>query len=71
MKTDNNKEFTREDFMLFFRDDQKLNSLTNDDRIEAFQTILAGCSDITKELLDGILKDYSISTIEIVEITNE
>ncbi|TGL51543.1 hypothetical protein EHQ59_11685 [Leptospira kemamanensis] len=71
MKTDNNKEFTREDFMLFFRDDQKLNSLTNDDRIEAFQTILAGSSDITKELLDGILKDYSISTIEIVEITNE
>ncbi|XDD42496.1 hypothetical protein AB3N58_14540 [Leptospira sp. WS60.C2] len=67
----NNKEFTREDFMLFFRDDERLNSLTNDDRIEVFQTILAGSSDITKELLDGILKDYSVPTLKVVEIGKE
>ncbi|MCW7507030.1 hypothetical protein EHR04_09350 [Leptospira levettii] len=70
MRTDN-QEFTREDFMVFFRDNQKLHSLTSDDRIEIFKTILTGSSDITKDLLDGLLKDYSIPTLKIVEIENE
>ncbi|PKA27150.1 hypothetical protein CH381_06680 [Leptospira sp. mixed culture ATI2-C-A1] len=70
MRTDN-QEFTREDFMVFFRDNQKLHSLTSDDRIEIFKTILTGSSDITKDLLDGLLKDYSITTLKIVEIENE
>ena len=56
--------------MKFFRDDVKLNELTVDDRIEVFRTILVGSSDLTKELLDDILDDYSVSNLEIIEVTN-
>ena len=58
---------TRENFMDFFRDDEKLNELTVDDRIEVFQTILLGSSDFTKELLDGILSDYCVDDLVITE----
>ncbi|CAA6679694.1 MULTISPECIES: hypothetical protein [unclassified Lentimonas] len=47
MKSDTT-EITRQDFMDFFRDDDRLNLLTNDDRLEIFSQILAGSSDITK-----------------------
>lgn len=53
--------------MKFFRDDEQLNELTADDRIEIFRTILLGSSDITKELLNDILEDYSVSNLEIIE----
>jgi len=33
---------TRDDFMNFFRDDEKLNLLSADDRVEVFRTILIG-----------------------------
>ena len=56
---------TREKFIQFFRDDEKLNELTADDRIEIFSTILTGSSDITRELLQSILVDYSVPDIEI------
>lgn len=56
---------TRDDFMSFFRSDEKLNTLSNDDRIEVFSQILSGNSDLTKELLDNILRDYSVQNIEI------
>lgn len=58
---------TRDDFMQFFRNDEKLNELSTDDRIEIFSTILIGSSDITKELLDDILSDYSKINLEILE----
>jgi hypothetical protein len=61
------KSITRQDFMDLFRDDEMLNELTNDDRLEIFTQILAGSSDITKELLDGLLSDYSVGDIEVVE----
>lgn len=61
------QKITRESFMKFFRDDEKLNELTVDDRIEIFRTILLGNSDITKELLDDILTDYSVANLEIIE----
>lgn len=67
----NNKTITREDFMIFFRDDEKLNELTCDDRIEIFSTILLGSSDFTKELLDEILSDYNVDNLGIVEIDND
>lgn len=67
----NNKTITREDFMNFFRDDEKLNELTSDDRLEIFSTILLGSSDFTKELLDEILSDYNVDNIGIVEIDNK
>ncbi len=63
----NYKNITRDDFMHFFRDDQKLNELTTDDRIEIFRTVLVGNSDITKEVLDEILSDYCVVNVEIKE----
>lgn len=64
------EKISRKDFMSFFRDTEKLNELTADDRVEIFKTILLGSSDITKELLNDILKDYCINNIEIVDINN-
>ena len=62
-----NKEFDRHDFMDFFRDTDKLNTLSPDDRIEVFQTILLGSSDITKELLEGLLQDYDVDNLEVID----
>ena len=64
---DNCQQIMRDDFMKFFHNDEKLNELTIDDRIEIFRTILAGSSDLTKELLDEILEDYSVLNLEIIE----
>jgi len=58
----------REDFMDFFRNNEKLNELTVDDRVEIFSTILIGSSDLNKKLLDGILSDYNVANLEITEI---
>ena len=68
---DNCQQIMREDFMKFFRNDEKLNELTIDDRIEIFRTILAGSSDLTKELLNEILEDYSVLNLEIIENDKE
>lgn len=67
LKMNFKEKISREDFMKFFRDDDKLNQLTVDDRVEIFTTILVGSSDITKELLDNILSDYSVSNLEIID----
>ena len=67
----NYKNITRDDFMHFFRDDQKLNELTTDDRIEIFRTVLVGNSDITKKLLNEILSDYCVTNIEITPNLND
>ena len=61
------KAISREAFMQFFRDEEKLNELSPDDRIEIFSTILLGSSDITKALLEDILKDYNVSNLEVIE----
>lgn len=47
--------------MDFFRDDDQLNSLSADDRLEIFQQVLTGSSDISKALLDDLLRDYCVS----------
>ncbi|MBN1118136.1 MAG: hypothetical protein JXA77_13085 [Bacteroidales bacterium] len=65
------KEINRKQFMQFFRDDEKLNELTPDDRIEIFRTILIGSSDITKTLLEDVLTDYSISNLKILTVEND
>ncbi|KMQ70297.1 hypothetical protein [Chryseobacterium koreense] len=67
---ENYQKIAREDFMKFFRDDEKLNELTADDRVEIFRTILIGNSDLTKELLNEILVDYDVSNLEIIKIEN-
>lgn len=66
----NNIEITRNEFMSFFRNDEQLNTLSNDDRIEIFTQIIFGGSDFTKELLDEILEDYSVTHLEITDKSN-
>ena len=67
----NYKEIGRTEFMQFFRDDEKLNELTPDDRDEVFRTILLGSCDITKELLDDIISDYSVGNLEVIKVEND
>jgi hypothetical protein len=67
---ENYKKIPKEDFMHFFRDTEKLNELTPDDRIEIFRTILLGSSDFSKDLIDEILADYAVGHLEVVEIDN-
>ena len=57
---------TRDEFMNFFRDDQKLNLLSVDDRIEIFKHILVGSTDITISLLNELLSDYGVENIELI-----
>jgi hypothetical protein len=57
-----------DDFMTFFRDDDCLNELSVDDRIEVFRTILLGSSDFKKELFDEIFSDYCVSHLEVNEV---
>lgn len=54
--------------MSFFRNDEKLNLLTVEDRKEIFSQILLGNSDFTKSFLEEVLDDYDVSKIKIVEI---
>ena len=61
---------TKEDFMAFFRDEESLNKLSVDDRIEIFSTILLGSSDFNKKLFDDIFSDYGINHLEIIELKN-
>jgi len=67
----NYKEINREEFMQFFRDDEKLNELTPDDRIEIFRTILVGSFDFTKELIEDVISDYSVSNLKVMNINND
>lgn len=67
---ENYQKISREDFMKFFRDNEKLNELTADDRVEIFRTILVGSSDLTKDLLNEILGDYCVDNLEVIEINN-
>lgn len=57
----------RQQFMDFYRNDETLNTLSNDDRVEIFVGILSGNSDITKELLDELISDYCVTNLEVVE----
>lgn len=60
---------TREEFMEAYREDDELNeSLTPDDCVEVFLSILKGSSDITKSLLETLLREYEVSNLKIVEI---
>ncbi len=65
---ENYKKLSKEDFMRFFRDTEKLNELTPDHRIEIFRTILLGSSDFSKDLIDEILVDYAVDNLEVIEI---
>ena len=55
----------RNEFMEFFRDTEKLNTLSADDRQELFRYSLTGNSDFTKELLTEVIGDYNADLIVI------
>ena len=57
----------RDEFMAFFRDDERLQTLTADDRIEVFGQIMTGNSDFTKTLIESVLKDYCITHLRVLE----
>ncbi len=57
--------------MQFFRDDEKLNELTPDDRNEIFRTIILGSCDITKELLEEIISDYNVLNLKVININDD
>ena len=61
---------TRNHFMAFFRNDDKLQTLSADDRIEIFLRVLPGGSDITLDLLDELLSDYQVNKLQISPIKN-
>lgn len=67
---ENYQKISREDFMNFFRDTEKLNELTPDDRVEIFRTILLGSSDFSKDLLNEILGDYCVDNLEVIDRNN-
>lgn len=69
--TNHNNELTRNDFMRFFRDNDKLNTLSVEDRIEIFSSVLPGSTDFTKELLESVLTDYCVSNLEVKEYPAE
>ena len=60
-------EMDRDAFMAFFRDENCLNQLTVGDREEIFINILLGSSDITKNLLNELFKNYNVTDLEIIE----
>jgi hypothetical protein len=68
---ENYQQMKREDFMKFFRDDEKLSKLSADDRIEIFKTILLGSSDLTKDLLNEILSDYCVDNLVVNHVQSE
>ena len=70
MENTNHIEITRDDFMEFFRDNEKLNTLSVDDRLEVFSTILLGSSDFRKELFDNIFSDYGVTNLEVIEVSS-
>lgn len=60
-KEEEQQGFSRDDFMDFFRDDEKIATLSADDRVELFCHALIGDSDFTAELLNEVLADYDVA----------
>lgn len=59
----------RNDFMNFFRDDKKLNTLSADDRVEIFIQVLTGSSDVTEKLLNDLINDYNVHDLKVIKTT--
>ncbi len=53
----------RNDFMQFFRNNESLNTLSDIDRKEIFETILLCQSDFTADFINSIFKDYSAQLV--------
>ncbi len=63
-----NENLTREQFMEFFRNDDLLNTLTTDDRIEVFSSILLGNSEFTLDLFEKLFAVYCVVHLKIGEV---
>jgi hypothetical protein len=59
---------SRDDFMEFFRNDELLNTLSVEDRLEIFSEILSGSSDFTITLIDRVFNDYCVTNLEVKEV---
>ncbi len=57
------EQMTRDGFMDFFRDDECINTLSTDDRLEIFRYILVGNSGFTWKLLEEVLRDYGVGRL--------
>lgn len=55
----------REQFMEFFRNDESLATLTADDRHEVFAGIMLGSSDFTADMLNKVLSDYGVVSLNV------
>ena len=60
---ENRKLPTRVQVLDFLLDDESLATLAPDDRVGIFSDILLGSSDVTKELLDQLIADYSANLV--------
>lgn len=67
MNRNTEKCFDRNDFMEYFRSDACSEELSTDDKLEVFLNVLPGQSDITKELLEQLLSEYSVDGLDITE----
>ncbi len=61
-------KISRDEFMAFFRDEDSVNTLSPDDRVEVFSTILLGSSDFKKKLFEEIFSDYCVSHLDVIEL---
>lgn len=54
--------------MEFFRNDDSLNLLSTDDRLELFSCILPGDSDFKLELFEQLFADYGVNHLAVVKV---
>lgn len=64
-------EITREKFMQFFRSEEFHNKLSPDDTTEIFTKVLHGSTDVTADLLNSIISDYSVEGLEVIESNDD
>jgi hypothetical protein len=60
---------TRNQFMEFFRSDEGYAQLSADDALEIFMDVLKGSSDLTENLLLGLLDAYGVTDITVNGLT--
>ncbi len=61
---------TRDQFMAFFRDNNSISMLTNDDKAEIAAQILAEDAVINHQLLKEVLSEYNLSVHQIIKDQN-
>jgi len=61
---------SKEDFMEFWRSDGMPDMLTVEDRMEIFLSAPVGSSDITKELLEKIIRGYGVENLTVIKSKN-